>query len=371
MGKHNKNIGRTIVSIGLLGNKIGMTQIFDESGNIIPVTILKVGPCIVTQIKTEMKDGYNAIQVGYSNASKKSLTQPELGHLHKSNIQPLKYLKEFRVDTVDGFEVGQVLNVDLLSINQLGNKLTTIKKLKVVQLSSEENILIIKGSVPGKPGNLLSITLQKFIKYIPLDITGKPLDSTHELTLNILDKSGNYVLHRDLLRHVNSKRQGTVSTKTRSEVRGGGRKPWQQKGTGRARAGSSRSPLWKGGGVIFGPKPKEVTLKLNKKERQLALQTLLYNKKNNVIVIEDLENTLTESKTKSFVKMCNDCNINSNQKVLLVVSKKTTPLKLATKNLKNVELILASNLNTLSLLKAKQIILSSLSINDIKETYCD
>ena len=204
------------MSIGLLGNKIGMTQIFDESGNIIPVTILKVGPCIVTQIKTEMKDGYNAIQVGYSNTSNKSLTQPELGHLQKSNIQPLKYLKEFRVETVDDFEVGQVLNVDLLSVNQLvnikgktvgkgfsglqkrhnftrgpmthgsknhrapgsigmgttpgrvlpgkkmagqlGNKLTTIKKLKVIQLSSEENILIIKGSVPGKPGNLLSIT---------------------------------------------------------------------------------------------------------------------------------------------------------------------------------------------------------------------
>jgi len=204
------------VSIGLLGNKIGMTQIFDESGNIVPVTILKVGPCIITQIKTEMKDGYNAIQVGYSNTSNKSLTQPELGHLQKSNIQPLKYLKEFRVDAVDDFEVGQVLNVDLLSVNQLvnikgktvgkgfsglqkrhnftrgpmthgsknhrapgsigmgttpgrvlpgkpmagqlGNKLTTIKKLKVIQLSSEENILIIKGSVPGKPGNLLSIT---------------------------------------------------------------------------------------------------------------------------------------------------------------------------------------------------------------------
>ena len=215
------------------------------------------------------------------------------------------------------------------------------------------------------------MTVQKFIKYTPVDIAGTPLNSTHELTLTILEKSGNYVLHKDIVRHLNSKRQGTVSTKTRSEVRGGGRKPWQQKGTGRARAGSNRSPLWKGGGVIFGPKPKAVTLKLNKKERQLALQTLLYNKKNNVIVIEDLETTLTESKTKSFVKMCEDCNINSNQKVLLVVSKKTLPLKLATQNLKNVELILASNLNTLSLLKAKQIILSSLSINDIKETYCD
>jgi large subunit ribosomal protein L3 len=203
------------VSVGLLGNKIGMTQIFDESGNIIPVTILKVGPCVVTQVKTEARDGYNSIQVGYSNVSSKSLTQPELGHLQKSNIQPLKYLKEFRVDKDQKFEVGQVLKVDLLSpgqlINikgksigkgfaghqkrhnftrgpmthgsknhrapgsigmgttpgrvlpgkkmagQLGNKITTIKKLKVIQLNLEENILVIKGSVPGKPGNLLSI----------------------------------------------------------------------------------------------------------------------------------------------------------------------------------------------------------------------
>ena len=214
--KNNENIGRTIVSIGLLGNKIGMTQIFDKSGNIIPVTIIKVGPCTITQIKTKIKDGYDAIQVGYSNTSNKLLTQSELGHLQKSNIQPLKYLKEFRINNVTEFEVGQILNVNLLSVDQLvnikgktvgkgfsglqkrhnftrgpmthgsknhrapgsigmgttpgrvlpgkkmagqmGNKLTTIKKLKVIQLSSEENILIIKGSVPGKPGNLLSIT---------------------------------------------------------------------------------------------------------------------------------------------------------------------------------------------------------------------
>ena len=204
------------MSIGLLGNKIGMTQIFDKSGNIIPVTIIKVGPCTITQIKTKIKDGYDAIQVGYSNTSNKLLTQSELGHLQKSNIQPLKYLKEFRINNVTEFEVGQILNVNLLSVDQLvnikgktvgkgfsglqkrhnftrgpmthgsknhrapgsigmgttpgrvlpgkkmagqmGNKLTTIKKLKVIQLSSEENILIIKGSVPGKPGNLLSIT---------------------------------------------------------------------------------------------------------------------------------------------------------------------------------------------------------------------
>ena len=207
------------MSLGLLGNKIGMTQIFDESGNIIPVTILKVGPCVVTQIKTDAKEGYNAIQIGYSNVSNKSLTQPQLGHLQKSNIQPLKYLKEFRLNNLENFEIGQTLDVDLLSpgqfINvtgksigkgfsglqkrhnftrgpmthgsknhrapgsigmgttpgrvlpgkkmsgQLGNKITTVQKLKVIQVNSQENILVIKGSVPGKPGNLISISFSE------------------------------------------------------------------------------------------------------------------------------------------------------------------------------------------------------------------
>ena len=203
------------MSLGLLGNKIGMTQIFDETGNIIPVTVLKIGPCVITQVKTILNDGYNAIQIGYGNVSNKSLTQAELGHLQKSNIQPLKYLKEFRVNNPEEFKVGQILNVEafdseqLVDITgkssgkgfsglqkrhnfargpmthgsknhrepgsigmgttpgrvlpgkkmagQLGNKITNIKKLKIIQVNVEENILVVKGSVPGKPGNLLSI----------------------------------------------------------------------------------------------------------------------------------------------------------------------------------------------------------------------
>ena len=207
------------MSLGLLGNKIGMTQIFDESGNIIPVTILKVGPCIITQVKTTLNDGYNAIQIGYGNLSTKSLTQPQLGHLQKSNIQPLKYLKEFRVNNPADFNVGQVLNVEsfvagqLIDVTgksigkgfsglqkrhnfargpmthgsknhrgpgsigmgtspgrvlpgkkmagQLGNKITNVKKLNIVQVNNDENILVVKGAVPGKPGNLLSIVPSK------------------------------------------------------------------------------------------------------------------------------------------------------------------------------------------------------------------
>ena len=215
------------------------------------------------------------------------------------------------------------------------------------------------------------MTVQKFVKYTPVDINGQELTTTHELKLNVLDKSGNYLIHKDILRHYSSQRQGTVSTKTRGEVRGGGRKPWQQKGTGRARAGSNSSPVWKGGGVIFGPKPKKVVLKLNKKERKLALQTLLYNKKNRVLTIENLETEITTPKTKTFVKVCEDCGVNLEQKLLVIVSTKTDALKLSTRNIQNVELISASNLNTLSLLKAKQIILTASAINDIKEIYCD
>ena len=215
------------------------------------------------------------------------------------------------------------------------------------------------------------MTVQKFITYKPLDINGKQLDSNQELELNVLETSGNYLVHKDLLRHFSNQKQGTVSTKTRSEVRGGGAKPWRQKGTGRARAGSNRSPLWKGGGVIFGPKPKKIILKLNKKERRLVLQTLLYNKKNSILMIDNLEDKVTEPKTKNFLNICKDCKINLDQKILVIVSKKTTPLKLSTKNLKNVELISASSLNTLSLLKAKQIIVTPLALNDIKEIYCE
>jgi len=214
------------------------------------------------------------------------------------------------------------------------------------------------------------MTIQKFVKYTPLDITGKILNSTYELTLSVLSNSGNYLIHKDILRHYSSQRQGTVSTKTRSEVRGGGRKPWKQKGTGRARAGSNSSPLWKGGGIIFGPKPRKTLLKTNKKERKLALQTLLYNKKNSILLIENLEKQIDPVKTRTFLEICKNCSVNINQKLLIIVSKKTNSLKLSTRNIKNIELISASNLNTFSLLKAKQILITPLAVNDIKEIYC-
>ena len=215
------------------------------------------------------------------------------------------------------------------------------------------------------------MTVQKFVTYNLVSTNGQISNDQQKLELEVLETSGNYLIYKDISRQQKQQKQGTVSTKTRGEVRGGGRKPWQQKGTGRARAGSNRSPLWKGGGVIFGPRSRGNSLKLNQKERKLALQTLLYNKRKSIIVIDNLENLIEERKTKIFSDFCKNHNIDLNQKTLIIVSKKTLNLKLSTRNLKNVELISASNLNTLCLLKSEQILLTPQAINDIKETYCD
>jgi len=215
------------------------------------------------------------------------------------------------------------------------------------------------------------MTVSKLITYNLLDLTGKTIESEQTLEVKVSDCSGNYLVHKDLVRHLRSQKQNTVSTKTRSEVRGGGRKPWRQKGTGRARAGSNRSPLWRGGGVIFGPKPKQTNIKSNKKERGLALQTLLYNRKNSILVIDNLETVKDPPKTKTFLNICQNCKIHLNQKVLVVVSQKTPFLKLSTQNLKNIELLSVSTLNTLSLLKAKQILFTKASIHYLEEKYRD
>ncbi len=211
------------MSVGILGTKLGMTQIFDDAGNAIPVTVVEAGPCVVTQIKTAQTDGYTAIQVGFGEVAAKALTKPELGHLAKAGANPLRHLKEYRVDQVDGFELGQTLTADLFEAGQmvdvtgtsigkgfagyqkrhnfnrgpmahgsknhrlpgsigagttpsrvypgkrmaghLGAAQVTTRQLTVVRVDADKNLLVIKGAVPGKAGALLSIT--------PANLVGK------------------------------------------------------------------------------------------------------------------------------------------------------------------------------------------------------
>ena len=208
------------MAVGILGNKIGMTQVFDTKGNVIPVTIIKSGPCYVTQIKSDINCGYNAIQLGYIEISnnQKKLTKPRLGHFSKVNLPPYRYLKEYKTDNLDYplghkfdaemFEVGQTINITGLTIGKgntgnikqhgftrgnithgskhkrmqgsigagttpgrvlpgkkmprrFGMSQRTIKGLEIIAIDKKENLLVIKGSIPGKPGNLVSVNIKK------------------------------------------------------------------------------------------------------------------------------------------------------------------------------------------------------------------
>jgi large subunit ribosomal protein L3 len=201
-----------------------MTQIFDDEGNAIPVTVVEAGPCVVTQIKTAHTDGYTAVQLGFGSVRAKCLSKPELGHLAKAGAEPLRHLQEYRVDQVDGFELGQSITAERFEAGQLvdvtgtsigkgfsgyqkrhnfsrgpmahgsknhrlpgsigagttpsrvypgkrmaghlGAAQVTTRKLTVVRVDADKNLLVIKGAVPGKPGALLSIA--------PAKVVGKP-----------------------------------------------------------------------------------------------------------------------------------------------------------------------------------------------------
>ena len=178
------------------------------------------------------------------------------------------------------------------------------------------------------------------------------------------------LIHRVYLTQIKNARKYTASTKTKSEVRGGGRKPWKQKGTGRARAGSSRSPLWVGGGVSFGPRPRVVSKKINKKERRLAILSALYLKKKEFLFVEDaIFNKSEITKTKHIIKTLNELNLRSDSKVLILLPAPNRKLWLATRNLKNIDLTVATCLNIKQLLKTNHIVLSKASLELINSTY--
>nr|YP_010444093.1 ribosomal protein L4 [Haramonas pauciplastida]UTE94980.1 ribosomal protein L4 [Haramonas pauciplastida] len=196
-----------------------------------------------------------------------------------------------------------------------------------------------------------------------------------KLKLNFKNYKSSYLIHRALVAERKNSRQGTAMTKTRSQVRGGGRKPWKQKGTGRARAGSSTSPLWRGGGVIFGPQNKLYTSKLNKKERKLALNTLLANRlsKESVFTIQHLEKMLSTwgrenpflKKTKDFFNFIKFVGLppidkwRGKGRVLIIVNVQLPSLIRVTKNLPDVQVTLVNNLNIKSLLNARKVIIST------------
>ena len=199
----------------LIGRKVGMTQIFDEEGKVIPVTVIEATPCTVTQIKTVEQDGYQAVQLGFGDVKEKKLNKPELGHLSKNKLAPKKYLREFRLDSVEGLKVGDELKADVFAAGDkvdiqgtskgkgfqgvikrhgqsrgpmghgsmyhrrpgsmgptstpgrvfpgknlpghMGVETVTIQNLEVVKVDLDKNVILVKGSVPGAKGSILKI----------------------------------------------------------------------------------------------------------------------------------------------------------------------------------------------------------------------
>ena len=209
----------------------------------------------------------------------------------------------------------------------------------------------------------------KTLEYDIINVLDGQVTKSDKLALDVSNDNANYIVHRALEHQNVLSHQYTASTKTRSEVRGGGRKPWKQKGTGRARAGSNRSPLWKGGGVIFGPKPKIVTHKINKKEFQLALRTLLFNKRESIVVFDNFE--IENCKTKEFLNLISKADKDLKSKTLIILANSNDPIQLAVRNIPTVETVLAKSLNIKALLRAQQIFLDETTLNLIKETYCN
>ncbi len=179
------------------------------------------------------------------------------------------------------------------------------------------------------------------------------------------------LLHRAVVRQLANARQGTASTLTRAEVAGGGRKPYKQKGTGRARQGSIRTPLKPGGGVVFGPKPRSYELAMNRKERRLALRTALMCRVADIVAVKGFGSELDTPKTKEITAALGRFGIQADTKVLLILDNASEAVRLSVRNLEKVRLIAADQLNVFDLLHASKLVVSEEALAKIQEVYGD
>nr|WGH13766.1 ribosomal protein L4 [Lophurella pseudocorticata] len=213
------------------------------------------------------------------------------------------------------------------------------------------------------------MSIKKELIYRFSSITKETCSQNIELKVSNENEKQMYLIHRALKQQLTNNRIRNAHSKTRSEVRGGGKKPWKQKGTGRARAGSNRSPLWKGGGIIFGPRQKIYKSKINKKEKRLAINTVIANKFNQTIIINNILNDLVKPNTQAAISELNKfgIKIKKTQNILLIVDKKTTILHLSFRNIQNLELIEVQSINILSLLKADIIMITDSALKNINK----
>jgi len=201
------------------------------------------------------------------------------------------------------------------------------------------------------------------------DITGNPT-GTIELSPLLFSAGINpYSIREALCQYLANQRQGTHKTKTRGLVRGGGKKPWKQKGTGRARAGSNRSPLWRHGGTAFGPQPRDYSFKVNKKKKQAAIRSALTDlaQKNKIVILRDIN--LETPKTKSLLQVLKALQLPENSSTLFLLPEKNDNVYLAGRNLQNVKVSVIENINIFDLLKCDYLITTTKGVNKLEESF--
>ena len=322
------------------------------------------------QKKTEESDGYQAVQLGFGEVSAKKVNKAAKGHFDKADVAPKRTLREFRLADISGVNVGDILkadvfaagdHVDVVGVSKgkgyqgvikrfgqhrlreshgtgpvarhagsngststpsrvfkgkklpghMGAERVTVQNLIVVKVDAENNLIAIKGAIPGRQGLGRDHPRQResvkeentMAQFDVVDMNGKKV-STVELSDAVFGITPNEkAVHEAVVNFLANQRQGTQNTKIRKEVRGGGKKPWRQKGTGHARQGSIRAPQWTHGGVALGPKPRDYSYRINKKVKRLAVLSALSDKaaSGNMIVVDKM--TAEEYKTKAVVAM--------------------------------------------------------------------
>jgi large subunit ribosomal protein L4 len=177
------------------------------------------------------------------------------------------------------------------------------------------------------------------------------------------------VVHRGVVTELQNRRRGTASTLTRSEVRGGGRKPFKQKGTGQARMGSKRTPLRPGGGVVFGPKPVDWRIKMNKKEKQLAISTAMQSAAVDALVVEDLQEQITTSKTSTFIAALKRWGVDPAKHSLIFATEVSKELELSSRNIKTLKILTPRSLNLYDILRADRVLFTKSGLQYLNDTY--
>lgn len=409
---------------GVLGEKLGMTQVWDENNRVVPVTVVKAGPCVVTQVRTNDNDGYEAVQIAFGEIDPRKVNKPLKGHFAKADVTPRRHLVELRTPDASEYTLGQEVTAEVFEsgvkvdvtgkskgkgfagvmkrhnfkggkashgahrvhrmpgsiggcatpgrvfkgmrmAGRMGNERVTTQNLTIHAVDAEKGLLLIKGAVPGPNGGLVLVrTAAKGLEVMStIDILSPAGDKagTVELPAEIFDaKTSVPLIHQVVVAQLAAARQGTHKTKTRGEVRGGGRKPYRQKGTGRARQGSTRAPQFAGGGVVHGPQPRDYSQRTPKKMKAAALRGALSDRARHSrihVVTGVVDGAVSTKAAKTLFG-----KISERKNLLLVVDRADEAAWLSARNLPQVHILEPGQLNTYDVIVSDDVVFTQAAL---------